>query len=139
MKYKLITVILKCVILILSFITVSYFYSSNVQLFNENIVKYSHRFLIGKYIIFLMILHVFLESVSTVNMFSHYATKYLFLNYLLGVISIIISLPLFYNFVDDYEYYSGNVNPLSFVFPLLYLVSGIFDFLIAGKVPSDQV
>ena len=137
MKYKTIIVILKCTILILSIVNVGYFFSSNIQLFNQNIVDYSFRFLIGKYLISLMILHIFLESLSTLNMFSPYAKKYFLLNYLLGVTSIVISLPLFYNFFDDFNYYSGNVSPLAFVFPVSYLITGVFDFVIAGKIPED--
>ncbi|MBW3523493.1 hypothetical protein [Chryseobacterium sp. NKUCC03_KSP] len=125
--------ILRIGLLILSMINVCNYYLKKIQLFNENITDYSTRFLIGKFIILLMAISCILELISLLNLFSFYQKKYLTLNYVLGGISILIALPLLYNFQDDYNYFSGKVNPFSFIIPCLYLICGIFDFSIAGK------
>lgn len=125
--------ILRIGLLILSMINVCNYYFKKNQLFNENITDYSTRFLIGKFIILLMAISCILELISLLNLFSFYQKKYLTLNYVLGGISILIALPLLYNFQDDYNYFSGKVNPFSFIIPCLYLICGIFDFSIAGK------
>lgn len=125
--------ILRIGLLILSMINVCNYYFKKIQLFNENITDYSTRFLIGKFIILLMVISCILELISLLNLFSFYQKKYLTLNYVLGGISILIALPLLYNFQDDYNYFSGKVNPFSFIIPCLYLICGIFDFSIAGK------
>ncbi|MCD0456957.1 hypothetical protein LPB85_16025 [Chryseobacterium sp. LC2016-27] len=125
--------ILRIGLLILSMINVCNYYFKKIQLFNENITDYSTRFLIGKFIILLMAISCILELISLLNLFSFYQKKYLTLNYVLGGISILIALPLLYNFQDDYNYFSGKVNPFSFIIPCLYLICGIFDFSIAGK------
>lgn len=125
--------ILRIGLLILSMINVCNYYLKKIQLFNENITDYSTRFLIGKFIILLMTISCILELISLLNLFSFYQKKYLTLNYVLGGISILIALPLLYNFQDDYNYFSGKVNPFSFIIPCLYLICGIFDFSIAGK------
>lgn len=125
--------ILRIGLLILSIINVCNYYFKKIQLFNENITDYSTRFLIGKFIILLMAISCILELISLLNLFSFYQKKYLTLNYVLGGISILIALPLLYNFQDDYNYFSGKVNPFSFIIPCLYLICGIFDFSIAGK------
>lgn len=125
--------ILRTGLLILSIINVCNYYFKKIQLFNENITDYSTRFLIGKFIILLMAISCILELISLLNLFSFYQKKYLTLNYVLGGISILIALPLLYNFQDDYNYFSGKVNPFSFIIPCLYLICGIFDFSIAGK------
>lgn len=80
-----------------------------------------------------MAISCILELISLLNLFSFYQKKYLTLNYVLGGISILIALPLLYNFQDDYNYFSGKVNPFLFIIPCLYLICGIFDFSIAGK------
>jgi hypothetical protein len=80
-----------------------------------------------------MALHIIFETMSTINMFSYYSKKYRSINYFLGVISIILSLPLFYNFGDDFVYHSGKISPLKFLLPLLYFATGIIDLNIAGK------
>lgn len=125
--------ILRIGLLILSMINVCNYYFKKIQLFNENITDYSTRFLIGKFIILLMAISCILELISLLNLFSFYQKKYLTLNYVLGGISILIALPLLYNFQDDYNYFSGKVNPFLFIIPCLYLICGIFDFSIAGK------
>ncbi|MCD0480259.1 hypothetical protein LPB90_17625 [Chryseobacterium sp. LC2016-29] len=125
--------ILRIGLLILSMINVCNYYFKKIQLFNENITDYSTRFLIGKFIVLLMAISCILELISLLNLFSFYQKKYLTLNYVLGGISILIALPLLYNFQDDYNYFSGKVNPFSFIIPCLYLICGIFDFSIAGK------
>lgn len=125
--------ILRIGLLILSMINVCNYYLKKIQLFNENITDYSTRFLIGKFIILLMAISCILELISLLNLFSFYQKKYLTLNYVLGGISILIALPLLYNFQDDYNYFSGKVNPFSFIIPCLCLICGIFDFSIAGK------
>lgn len=125
--------ILRIGLLILSMINVCNYYFKKIQLFNENITDYSTRFLIGKFIILLMAISCILELISLLNLFSFYQKKYLTLNYVLGGISILIALPLLYNFQDDYNYFSGKINPFSFIIPCLYLICGIFDFSIAGK------
>lgn len=125
--------ILRIGLLILSIINVCNYYFKKTQLFNENITDYSTRFLIGKFIVLLMAISCILELISLLNLFSFYQKKYLTLNYVLGGISILIALPLLYNFQDDYNYFSGKVNPFSFIIPCLYLICGIFDFSIAGK------
>lgn len=125
--------ILRIGLLILSMINVCNYYFKKIQLFNENITDYSTRFLIGKFIILLMAISCILELISLLNLFSFYQKKYLTLNYVLGGIYILIALPLLYNFQDDYNYFSGKVNPFSFIIPCLYLICGIFDFSIAGK------
>ncbi|MFC7773432.1 hypothetical protein [Flavobacterium sp. GCM10027622] len=134
--YTLIS-ILKFSALLLSVINIYSYFQNGVQLFNDKIDPDSERFLYGKYIIFAMVLHTIFESISTINIFSYYAKKHHFLNYILGLISIAISLPLFYDFADDFDYFDGKVNPMSFLFPLVYFVCGIFDFIIAGKTIED--
>lgn len=132
-KNYIIFLILKTITLIITLIYVYYYYFKKVQLFNENIADYSTRFLIGKFLILLMAIFCILEIFAFSNLFSFYKKKYLALNYILGVVSIIIALPLLYNFVDDYHYFSGKVSPFSFLIPCLYIVSAVFDFSIAGK------
>ncbi|GEM_PF-3539252 len=132
-KNHMIFIILKIITLILSLTYVYSYYFKKVQLFNENIVDYSTRFLVGKFVILLMSILCILEITTISNLFSFYKKKYTALNYILGVISILIALPLFYNFKDDYNYYSGKVSPFSFLVPCLYIICGLFDFSIAGK------
>lgn len=136
-KHHNVFTILKCIILIISLVNIYSFYINNIQLFNEKIVSYSTRFLIGKYILFLMLIHIIIEASSIINMFSYYSNKHIFSNYFLSLVSISISLPLFYNYTDDFMYYSGDVSFFLFLLPLGYFISGIFDFTIARN-PSVQ-
>ncbi len=132
-KNFMIFALLRIALIILSITYVYYYYFNKIQLFNENIVDHSTRFLIGKFIILLMAIYSILELISISNLLSFYKRKYLALNYILGIISILIALPLLYNFQDDYNYYSGKVNLFSFIVPCLYIICGAFDFSIAGK------
>lgn len=125
--------IMKCILIIISISNVYTFHTSGVQLFNSNFVKHSERYLTGIHIISFMSLHILIEGISIINMFSYYSKKYRWIHYLLGVLSIGISIPLFYNFVDDFIYHSGLVNPLRFILPLFYFFLGILDLVIAGK------
>lgn len=136
-KNYIVFAILKCLLLLISIANVYNFYKYNIELFNQNIISFSDRFLIGKYIIVLMLIHTVFEAVSTINVFSFYSKKYSTLNYFLGFLSIIISLPLFYNFIDDFQYYGGKVSPISLILPLFYFVCGIFDFIISGKAMEE--
>lgn len=125
--------LLRVAILVLSLTYVYYYYIHKKQLFNEFITDYSTRFLIGKFVILLLAIYCILEIISLPNLFSYYKEKYKALNYILGIILILIALPLLYNFQDDYIYFSGKVNPFSLITPLLYLICGFFNFSIAGE------
>lgn len=124
---------LKCILIIISIFNVYTFHTSGVQLFNSNFAKHSARYLIGVYVISFMGLHIIIEGISIINMFSYYSKKNKFVHYLLGLLSIGISIPLFYNSVDDFTYHSDIPYSFRLILPLFYFLIGILDFVIAGK------